>query len=109
MSEDLKVIKDKDSFYEYLNELLSDGTSVKDRISYLVKCNGGSFVINGWGYLSYDEDGHQLGLEQSEALGLQYWCGFFDGLNITGLDVYEWFEVCYQEYIENFKNERAAS
>lgn len=88
-----KTIKD------WLESDSNKGVKLHERISFLVVCNGGSVRVSGWGFLSHN-NGHQVGLEQNEALELIYLEGFISGLELIGVNVYEYHKPYFEDYLK---------
>jgi len=69
------------------------------RLSYLIAANGGPNV-KGWGVLS-SHNGHQMGLEQSEAIELIQLNAFILGLDFLGVDTGKIFKPYFDQYVKD--------
>ena len=69
----------ENEFLKWMNEELDSGQIRCERVSWLVKCNGG-FDVCGWGYIGYSGGAFQHGLEQNDAIELIQWKSYFDGI-----------------------------
>lgn len=83
---------------EWLDKTSIRGTPMRERLSYLLACNGGKLTVTSWGFIGCNDAGHQVGLEQDEALELIYLSGFIDGLAMVGVDVFEHHKKYFHEY-----------
>lgn len=72
---------------EWLNEPLENGQPRHERICYLITANGGN-IVRQWGFLSW-RNGHQVGLEQNEAIELIQYDAFIRGLSWADVPIVE--------------------
>lgn len=72
-----------------------------ERVCFLLFANGGSFNVSSWGIIS-TLNGHQIGLEQDQALDLLFYSGVFEGLHLAGVDFMSTLKPKFDEYIKRF-------
>lgn len=87
-----------DQLTAWLNEPLDSGQKRYERITWLVKCNGG-FVVRGWGIISNDGGPWEQGLDMQDAIDLIRWDAFFSALTFAGQPIGDAFKPLFDEYV----------
>ena len=102
-----------DAFKEWIKteiEINHEGKEIKiprgDRLSYLIKSNGG-FVVRGWGVIDVDPSvPWQRGLNQNEAFELMGYENLFRGGVLFGMfNPFDEFKEYFNAYVERIEKE----